>query len=101
MRRCGTATSLYQEVPTLRGWIGAGIPAAMSRNRAAFVFARTMAVLLTLLFSLWAAADSPTTAPAPARHLPFMVEADGTLRLSFGEETRVIAGGLQPSLLCT
>jgi len=30
-----------------------------------------------------------------------MVEADGSLRLDFGEERLILAGGLQPSLLCT
>ena len=30
-----------------------------------------------------------------------MVEADGKLRLTFGEEKLVIPRGLQPSMLCT
>jgi len=35
------------------------------------------------------------------RNLPSMVEADGRLRLDFGEERMVIDGGLQPFILCT
>ena len=35
------------------------------------------------------------------RNLPAMVEADGRLRLDFGDEQMVLDGGLQPSLLCT
>jgi hypothetical protein len=58
-----------------------------------------VAFVIAILLSLRASADPPTT--TPAGHLPFMIEADGALRLSFGPETRVIAGGLQPSLLCT
>jgi hypothetical protein len=36
-----------------------------------------------------------------ARNIPSMVEADGQLRLTFGEERMVLPSGLQPSLLCT
>jgi hypothetical protein len=34
-------------------------------------------------------------------NLPTMIEADGRLRLDFGPEQCVLAGGLQPSMLCT
>lgn len=55
-----------------------------------------------------AGADKPanpansTVAPAEAvKNIPHMVEADGRLRLSFGEERMVLPRGLQPSMLCT
>lgn len=38
---------------------------------------------------------------AVAKNIPEMVEADGRLRLSFGEERMVLPRGLQPSLLRT
>jgi hypothetical protein len=39
---------------------------------------------------------------APQRpNIPEMVEADGKLRLTFGEEKLVLPRGLQPSMLCT
>lgn len=34
-------------------------------------------------------------------NVPSMVEADGTLRFTYGEEHLILAGGLQPSMLCT
>ncbi|HEY3913059.1 MAG TPA: hypothetical protein VGN61_01125, partial [Verrucomicrobiae bacterium] len=34
-------------------------------------------------------------------NIPEMVEADGTLRLNFGNEQLVLPRGLQPSMLCT
>src|SRR6185295_16220171 len=49
-------------------------------------------------------AAAETNKPAPAevtRNIPHMVEADGRLRLSFGEERLVLPRGLQPSMLCT
>ena len=46
-----------------------------------------------------AAVGVPPRKPAP--NTPSMIEADGSLRLDFGEEHLVLAGGLQPSLLCT
>ena len=53
-----------------------------------------------------AVADEPAREPAVAiaegaKNLPEMVAADGRLRLSFGEERKVLPRGLQPSLLCT
>jgi hypothetical protein len=39
--------------------------------------------------------------PGSAGNIPSMVEADGRLRLDFGEERMVLPRGLQPSLLCT
>jgi hypothetical protein len=49
---------------------------------------------------------SPATPPAPAQgrsrpNIPEMIEADGRLRLEFGEEILVLPRGLQPSLLRT
>src|SRR4030095_13695079 len=35
------------------------------------------------------------------RNIPHMVEADGRLRFTFGDERMVLPRGLQPSLLCT
>src|SRR5262245_22750472 len=68
-------------------------------------------VLLLALATLPAVADEPKTAappkPPPAapmkgpNNLPSMVDADGRLRLRFGEERLVLPRGLQPSLLCT
>lgn len=65
-----------------------------------------------LLLAVWPAVAglsgqpaTPTEPAAPAetqpRNLPTMVEADGRLRLRFGEERLVLPRGLQPSLLCT
>ena len=39
--------------------------------------------------------------PKPVPNFPSMLEADGRLRFEFGDEHLVIAGGLQPSMLCT
>lgn len=45
---------------------------------------------------------SVTSAVFPARkNIPEMIEADGKLRLDFGEEQLVLPRGLQPSMLCT
>lgn len=38
---------------------------------------------------------------SPLNNLPTMAEADGTLRFSWDEERLILAGGLQPSMLCT
>ena len=46
-----------------------------------------------------AAVSGPPRKPAP--NIPSMVEADGSLQLDFDEEHLVLAGGLQPSMLCT
>lgn len=46
-------------------------------------------------------AGAPVAAVNMARNLPSMVEADGRLRLGFGEERMVMPQGLQPSLLVT
>jgi len=49
------------------------------------------------------AVGAPTAPVAPRKfmpNLPSMVEADGRLRLDFTEEQLVLAGGLQPSMLC-
>lgn len=71
---------------------------------------RLVAVLLALA-TLPLVADEPKS-PAPPKgpptvpakdpnNLPSMVEADGRLRLRFGEERLVLPRGLQPSMLCT
>src|SRR5689334_4427565 len=44
---------------------------------------------------------STSTKPPQGQNIPQMVEADGKLRLSFGEERLVLPRGLQPSMLCT
>jgi hypothetical protein len=57
------------------------------------------ALLAFLIFQLIVCAASD---PAPRRaNIPEMIEADGKLRLDFGEERLVQPRGLQPSLLCT
>lgn len=51
------------------------------------------------------AADSDRAATPPARrapaNFPSMLEADGSLRFTFGDEKLVLPGGLQPSMLVT
>jgi len=47
------------------------------------------------------AAETNQLATGVHPNIPEMIEADGRLRLSFGEEQMVLPGGLQPSLLCT
>lgn len=66
------------------------------------------AALLLAARPFVAAESTPSTPsknpPAPAeatQNFPQMVEADGTLRLRFGEERLVLPRGLQPSLLST
>jgi hypothetical protein len=62
------------------------------------------ALLATLLVAACLPlAAAPASAPSPAgpKNIPHMVEADGQLRLSFGEERLVLPRGLQPSLLRT
>src|SRR5262245_18303718 len=49
-----------------------------------------------------AAPKTPTPArPSGAKNIPFMLEADGKLRLAFGDEQLVLPRGLQPSMLYT
>lgn len=71
---------------------------------------RLAAIFLVLVTRPVVADEPKSTAPArgapavPAKgphNLPSMVEADGRLRLRFGEERLVLPRGLQPSLLCT
>jgi hypothetical protein len=71
------------------------------------------AFLLTLAFLLapapFVVADitipappkNPTASTEPTQNFPQLIEADGRLRLSFGEERLVLPRGLQPSLLST
>ncbi len=66
-------------------------------SRGAFLF--LVAILLLAGRSLLA--DEPSGPAASSTNLPEMIEADGRLRLSFGEERMVLPRGLQPSLLCT
>ena len=78
------------------------------RSRRTFLrHAALLSATLPLGLSRAKAAEASTTAPArppasprPAPNLPTMVEADGRLRLDFSEESLVLAGGLQPSMLC-
>lgn len=81
----------------------------MTTTRRAFLHTTAAAVpaLLVAKSALTAAQPAaPAARPAPgAAHqrggnLPSMVEADGRLRLTFGEERLVLEGGLQPSMLC-
>src|SRR5262245_13470789 len=44
---------------------------------------------------------APRMVPAQRPNIAEMVEADGKLRLTFGEEKLVLPRGLQPSMLCT
>jgi hypothetical protein len=72
---------------------------------------RHLSLLILLAVTTPAIADegkSPAPAkPSPSRsakapkNIPSMVEADGRLRLRFGEEQLVLPRGLQPSFLCT
>jgi hypothetical protein len=48
-----------------------------------------------------AESNEPSAPVAVATNIPHMVEADGQLRLRFGEERMVLPRGLQPSMLCT
>jgi hypothetical protein len=57
---------------------------------------------LLLAHQIVAAGINATSRTTPARpDIPEMIEADGKLRLVFGEEKLVIPRGLQPSMLCT
>lgn len=59
--------------------------------------------LLVLGITLYSSSQ-PTVAQTNTispRNIPHMVEADGRLRFTFGEERMVLPRGLQPSLLCT
>jgi len=47
------------------------------------------------------AQNAPASLAKPAKNLPMMVEADGKLRLTFGDEQLVLPRGLQPSMLYT
>jgi hypothetical protein len=63
------------------------------------------AALLLAISRNSVAETTPSTSPKPAteptQNFPQMVEADGSLRLSFGKELLVLPRGLQPSLLST
>src|SRR5437870_2442342 len=57
---------------------------------------------LLLTHQLFASGTNSVSRTMPQHlNIPEMVEADGTLRLTFGEEMLVIPRGLQPSMLCT
>lgn len=48
-----------------------------------------------------AISNPPSASPAkPRPNIPEMIEADGKVRLTFGDEQLVIPRGLQPSMLC-
>ena len=55
----------------------------------------------SLLISAAENNKSASVTPSQGQNIPQMVEADGTLRLSFGEEQLVLPRGLQPSMLRT
>lgn len=57
------------------------------------------ATLLAVCLPLSAATNAPS--PAKPKNIPHMVEADGRLRFSFGEEILVVPRGLQPAFLRT
>ena len=61
------------------------------------------ALLAVALLAVCPRLPAATNAPSPVKpkNIPHMVEADGRLRLSFGEENLVLPRGLQPSLLRT
>ena len=66
----------------------------------------TSAAVLSLASLLAPAASQSNGKSAPlaenrVHNLPTMVEADGRLRLKFGEERLVLPRGLQPSMFCT
>jgi hypothetical protein len=58
-------------------------------------------VLMLAPMQLAAAETKGPAAASPVRNVPHMVEADGRLRFTFGEERLVLPRGLQPSLLST
>jgi hypothetical protein len=59
-------------------------------------------LLVSLAQARAAAEGGPVIAPLEAKpNTPEMIQSDGTLRLSFGDERIVLPHGLQPSLLCT
>src|SRR5665213_4214829 len=63
---------------------------------------RTIPLAAFLLAGLPLLAGQTNAPPAARRqNIPEMVEADGRLRLSFGEEQLVLPRGVQPSLLRT
>lgn len=75
-------------------------------TRRSFLQKATFAAAALPMFHVGRATAAPAAeAPPPKRtftpNLPHMVEADGRLRLDFTEERLVLAGGLQPSMLCT
>ena len=63
---------------------------------------RTLAAVIPVLFGsvIPALAAPPATAPAGS-NTPEVIQADERLRVTFGEPHRVVARGLQPSMLCT
>src|SRR5947207_2371261 len=68
----------------------------MNRMLETLVLGALVAVRLPLM-----ATETNQPTAKPANNIPEMVAANGTLRLSFGEEILVVPRGLQPSLLRT
>ncbi len=62
---------------------------------------RTFLQITTVLATVLSLPGPKTVAAETRQNIPEMVEADGKLRLSFGEERMVLPRGLQPSLLRT
>ena len=64
-----------------------------------FVFTGLSLACLALTAAEPKQADAPV--PLQGRNIPEMIEADGSLRLDYGQEILAVPRGLQPSLLCT
>jgi hypothetical protein len=65
-------------------------------TRGGFLSITLVATLLSI-----ASRSAATDAGVRQKNIPEMIEADGKLRLDFGEERLVQPRGLQPSMLCT
>lgn len=62
----------------------------------------TQAAVLLLLATILQSPEAAVVAPPEAKpNVPEVIQSDGTLRLSFGDERVILPRGLQPSLLCT
>ncbi len=60
-----------------------------------------VAVSFCIIHAGVADSNAPTGPAGAIKNIPHMVEADGRLRLNFGEERLVLPRGLQPSMLAT
>src|SRR5437870_3942620 len=72
----------------------------MNATQLLCLFAVVLAVVVPMHHA--SAADSPSTAPLEAnKNIPQLINTDGALKLTFGDEHVVLHRGLQPSLRCT